>query len=199
MSHPTRIECVKNKSRFMNLLTGPKAFIVTIIVAFCESSFFPFPPDIGIVSLILHDRRQAWRLAFWCSIASVLGGLGGYAIGVFLFDHLGSVIIHTYGLQERFATLEADFQSYGFWILLFKGLTPIPYKLLTIASGVFKFSLLQFTLASIIARAGRFYVLAGLLWYFGPMAKPYFERFFGWITFATIAIIVLGFWLVKFL
>jgi membrane protein YqaA with SNARE-associated domain len=152
-----------------------------------------------MVSIILNDRSKAWRLAFWCSVASVIGGLFGYVIGAYLFDAIGHTIIDAYGLNERFASLKDDFHAYGFWLLILKGFTPIPYKLFTIASGVFHFSLWQFILASIIARAGRFFALAAGLWYLGPLAKPYFERFFKWITFAIIILVILGFVLVKFI
>ncbi len=186
-------------SWLQRLLQGPHAFIATIVIAFCESSFFPIPPDVGMISIILHDRTKAWRLAFWCSIASVLGGLFGYMIGAYLFDYIGHKIIHLYHLEERFFTLQEDFHLYGFWLLVLKGFTPIPYKLFTIASGVFHFSLWQFVLASVIARSGRFFALATGLWYLGPVAKPYFDRFLGWITFAILLLVVLGFILIKFI
>jgi len=182
---------------FLRLMRGPHATIATIIVAFCESSFFPLPPDIGIVSIVLHDRSKAWSLALWCTVASVLGGLLGYFIGAVLFDSIGHAIIDMYGLEAKFETLRTDFQTYGFWIIIFKGVTPIPYKLLTISSGVFALPLKDFMIASVIARATRFFLLSGMLWYFGPIAKPYVERFFGYVLVAMIVIIIIGFMLVK--
>ena len=152
-----------------------------------------------MVAILLQDRSKAWRLAFWCSAASVAGGLVGYAIGAYLFDYIGHSIIHMYGLEERFDSLKVDFHQYGFWLLLLKGFTPIPYKLFTIASGVFHFSLWQFIVASIIARSGRFFILAAGLWYLGPLAKPYFERFLGFATLAILFLVVLGFFLLKYL
>ncbi len=188
---------VKETSWFQRMIYGPHACIATIVVAFCESSFFPIPPDIGMISIIVHDRSKAWYLAFWCSIASVLGGLLGYGIGAYLFDSIGHTIIEMYGLDERFYSLKNNFHAHGFWILLLKGLTPIPYKLLTIASGVFHFGLWQFIIASMITRTGRFFALAAVLWYVGPLAKPYLQRFLGWISFAILLLVIMGFILVK--
>ncbi len=182
---------------FLRMMRGPHAMIATILVAFCESSFFPLPPDIGIVSIVLHDRTKAWKIALWCTVASVLGGFLGYAIGAFLFDAIGHTIITLYGLESKFDSLRLDFVAYGFWIIIAKGVTPIPYKLLTISSGVFGLPLWEFAIASIIARASRFYILSTMLWYFGPIAKPYLERFFGYIMIGMIAIIALGFLIVK--
>lgn len=185
------------KEKIHHILSGPHAFWMTVLIAFCESSFFPIPPDIGMMSIIIEDRTKAFRLALWCTIASVLGGVLGYMIGFYLFESIGHSLLHFYGLTEKFYSLRSDFQLYGFWILILKGLTPLPYKLFTLASGAFHFSLSQFMVASLIARGGRFFILATGLWYLGPKAKPFFERFMGWIILFILVMIVTGFLLLA--
>ena len=115
--------------------------------------------------MILANRHQAWRLAFLCTISSVLGGLLGYAIGYYLYNSLGNWVIETYNLSEGFQRFQQGFAEWGFWIIVLKGLTPIPYKLVTIASGVAGFDVKVFLAASVIARGFRFYLLSGLLWW----------------------------------
>ena len=166
-------------------------------MAFAESSFFPLPPDLMLIPMILANRLLAWRLAFFATISSVMGGLLGYAIGYYLFATIGHWIIETYSLHSSFERFQADFQAYGFWIIALKGLTPIPFKLVTIASGVARFDILQFVTASIIARSFRFYLLATMLYFFGPIAKPYIEKYLTLALLVSLGIIILGFVIVK--
>lgn len=166
-------------------------------IAFAESSFFPLPPDLMLIPMILANRLLAWKLAFFATVASVVGGVLGYAIGYYLFATLGQWIIETYSLHNAFERFQADFQTYGFWIIALKGLTPIPFKLVTIASGVARFDILQFITASIIARAFRFYLLATTLYFFGPLAKQYIEKYLTLALLISLGIIILGFTIVK--
>lgn len=159
----------------------PKAAWIVNLVSFAESSFFPLPPDLMLIPMILADRTKAWWLATSCTITSVLGGIVGYAIGYFLFETIGEWIIQTYHLQDSFARFQTDFQAWGFWLIVLKGLTPIPFKLVTIASGVAGLNLLPFIVASIIARSFRFFLLAGLLWFFGDWARIFIERYLSWV------------------
>jgi membrane protein YqaA with SNARE-associated domain len=152
-------------------------------IAFAESSFFPLPPDLMLIPMILANRLLAWKLAFFATVASVVGGVLGYAIGYYLFATLGQWIIETYSLHNAFERFQADFQTYGFWIIALKGLTPIPFKLVTIASGV--------------ARAFRFYLLATTLYFFGPLAKQYIEKYLTLALLISLGIIILGFAVVK--
>lgn len=177
----------------------PSAFWTCCAISFAESSFFPIPPDVMMIPMILTHREIAFRLAFFATVSSVLGGFLGYYIGFALFESIGTWVIETYHLQSAMAKFQIDFAQYGFWVIALKGLTPIPFKLVTIASGVAKFDLLQFTLASIIARAFRFYMLAGILWKFGPMAKPFIEKHMKWVVILTLLVLVLGFFIVKFI
>jgi len=125
--------------RTLRLAAGPNALPALLAVSFVESSFFPIPPDILLIPMILARPRDAWRLAALCMLASVAGGLLGYAIGYFLFDAIGRPILEFYNAMDRYETLKAGFQEWGVWIIVLKGMTPIPYKLITIASGVAQF------------------------------------------------------------
>ncbi len=174
-----------------------RAQYVMYAVSFAESSFFPLPPDLMLIPMILANRLLAWRLAFWATVASVIGGMMGYGIGFYFFTSFGQWIIDHYQMQGAFDRFQADFGTYGFWIIALKGLTPIPFKLVTIASGVARFDLVQFVTASIIARSFRFYLLSALLYYFGPIAKQYIEKYLTLALLASLAIILAGFVIVK--
>ncbi len=174
-----------------------RAQYVMYAVAFAESSFFPLPPDLMLIPMVLANRLLAWRLAFGATVASVIGGMLGYAIGYYLFASIGQWIIETYSLHGAFERFQADFKTYGFWIIALKGLTPIPFKLVTIASGVARFDIFQFLIASIIARSFRFYLLAAILYFFGPTAKPYIEKYLTLALLISIGIIGVGFVIVK--
>jgi membrane protein YqaA with SNARE-associated domain len=177
----------------------PKAVWTVILISFAESSFFPLPPDLMLIPMILAERSKAWWLAFLCTISSVLGGLVGYAIGFFLFETIGEWIIQTYHLQDSFGRFQTDFQAWGFWIIVLKGLTPIPFKLVTIASGLAGLNLTLFVAASIIARSFRFFLLAGLLWYFGDWARTFIERYLPWVLGGSLVALIVGFFTVKIL
>lgn len=149
--------------------------------------------------MILAHRAIAFRLALYTTISSVLGGFLGYYIGYALFDTVGQWIVETYNLHSALLKFQDDFAKYGFWIIALKGLTPIPFKLVTIASGIARFNLLEFTAAAIIARGFRFTLLSFLLWWLGPMAKPFLEKHMKWVMVLTMLGIVLGFIIVKYI
>ena len=167
-------------------------------VSFAESSFFPIPPDLMLVPMILADRRKAWWYATLCMIASVIGGMAGYAIGFWLFDaikpHLGSL-----GLADKFATASSWFQSYGALLLILKGWTPFPYKVLTIAAGALHMNFAAFVGASIVARSMRFYLVAGLLYFFGEPIRQFIETRLTLVTTVFIVLLVGGFVAIKYL
>lgn len=175
-----------------------RAHYIMYGISFAESSFFPLPPDLMLIPMVLANRLLAWRFAFWATVASVVGGMVGYAIGYFLFTKIGSWIIDTYGLQHAFLKFQADFGAYGFWIIVLKGLTPIPFKLVTIASGVAHFDIIQFLIASTIARAFRFYLLSTLLYFFGPIAKHYIEKYLTLALLVSLGIMITGFVIIKY-
>ena len=177
----------------------PKSLWALAGVSFAESSFFPIPPDIMLIPMIIAQRAKAWLIAGVCTIASVVGGFFGYAIGFFFFETVGKWVIDLYGLQGGFAEFQHQFNEYGLWIILIKGLTPIPYKLVTIASGAAHFDLATFAAASLVTRGGRFYLVAGLLYMIGQPARHFVEKHLTLVTTAFALIIVAGFVAVAYL
>ncbi len=158
-------------------------------VSFAESSFFPIPPDVMLVPMILARREQAYRIAAICTVASVLGGMLGYAIGYFLYESVGQWVIGAYGMGDKIADARAWFAQWGAAVILIKGLTPIPFKLVTIVSGVMEFNFLIFVITAAITRGARFFLVAFLLKKFGaPVQKVLEERLnlIGWLVLAAL-------------
>jgi len=168
-------------------------------VSFAESSFFPIPPDAMLIPMVLADRRKAWFYAGICTLASVLGALLGYWIGHTLYESVGKPIVAFYHLQEAVQHFIDQFNEYGLWIILVKGLTPIPYKLITIASGVAGFALVPFVLASIATRGLRFFLVAGLLYRYGEPIRDFIERRLTLVTTGFVVLLVGGFVALKYL
>ena len=166
-------------------------------VAFAESSFFPVPPDVMLVPMAVSRPDRVWFYATVTTVASVLGGLVGYAIGALLFDSLGQWLIKLYGLQNSAATFQESYAAYGHWVILLKGLTPIPYKLVTITSGFAHYSLFWFTVLSVVTRGARFFLLAALLGRYGVQIRGVLDRHLNAVAAISLAVIVLGFVLFK--
>jgi membrane protein YqaA with SNARE-associated domain len=183
----------------MRLAAGPNAMLALAIVSFVESSFFPIPPDVLMIPMVLAAPRRAWWIATVCTVSSVVGGYLGYAIGYFLFDTVGRPVLEFYGAMDKYAALKATFDQWGAWIIIIKGMTPIPYKLVTIASGVAHFDLMQFTVASLISRSIRFFLLAALLWRFGDPIRDFIERRLTLVTTGFAALLVGGFLVLRYL
>jgi membrane protein YqaA with SNARE-associated domain len=165
-------------------------------VSFIESSFFPIPPDVLLIPMVLADRRRAWSLALICTISSVLGGFLGYAIGYFAFDAIGMPLLRFYGGIDQFEALRVLYEHWGAWLIIIKGATPIPFKLVTIASGAFHFDLLTFAVCAMISRGIRFFLIAGLLWRFGEPIRDFIERRLTLVFSIGVAAVVGGFLLV---
>jgi membrane protein YqaA with SNARE-associated domain len=183
----------------MRLAAGDKAPHALAVVAFVESSVFPIPPDVMLIPMVLAKRGNAFWYATLCTLASVLGGLAGYAIGYFLFESVGRAVLAFYGLTQGFERLAALYNEWGLWVLLIKGMTPFPYKVLTIFSGFTGMDLVVFTLASITARAMRFYLVAGLLYWLGPQIREFIERRLSLVTTVFVILLVGGFLAVTYL
>ena len=183
----------------MRAAESPQALKWLAAVSFAESSFFPIPPDAMIVPMVIAQPRRAWVIASVCTAASVIGGFFGYAIGYYLFETIGRPIVDFYGYQGAFDRFRDEFQHWGLWIILIKGLTPIPYKVVTIASGVAHFDLPVFALASLATRAVRFFLVAALLRYFGPPIRTFIERYLTWVTTAFVGLVVAGFVVITYL
>ena len=168
-------------------------------VSFVESSIFPIPPDVLLMPMVLADRSKAWRYATIATIASVIGGFLGYAIGYFLFEAVGKAILEFYHVMDKYDALKHSFDEWGAWIIIAKGWTPIPYKFLTITSGALQFDLLAFTIASVISRGMRFFLVAGLLWAFGPPIRAFVEKRLGLVTTLFVVILIGGFVAIKYM
>lgn len=183
----------------MDLAARKNALWVLAAVAFIESSVFPIPPDVLLIPMILAARNSAWRYAAACTIASVLGGMLGYAIGAGLYEGVGRPILDFYGYGAKFADFTARYNEYGGWIVFIAGVTPFPYKVITIASGVTHLDLGTFTLASVLARGLRFFVVAALLYWIGQPIREFIEKRLGLIFILFCVLLVGGFVLLKVL
>jgi membrane protein YqaA with SNARE-associated domain len=183
----------------LRLAAHPRAIPALGVISFLESSVFPIPPDVMLVPMVLAKRDKAFRIALVCTVASVLGGLLGYAIGYYFFETLGEWVVRTYGLQDSLAAFRKGFAEYGIWIILIKGLTPIPYKLVTIASGAAHFDLFTFVWASIVTRGVRFFAVAGLLWRFGEPIRDFIEERLTLVTWLFLIALVGGFVAFRYL
>jgi membrane protein YqaA with SNARE-associated domain len=176
----------------------PNAEKVLAAISFAESSFFPIPPDVMLAPMALAKPEKAYRLAFICTVASVLGGLFGYAIGYYLAD-IGLKILGLFGYSGNLDSFHAIIQEWGAWAILIKGLTPIPFKLVTIASGMGQLNLAIFFVCCVITRGARFYLTAFLLKRFGPQARELIEKRINLVAIVGVAVIVLGIVAVKFM
>lgn len=183
----------------MRLSASPHAVWLLAGIAFIESSFFPIPVDLLLIAMVLAARQRAWRLAAICTIMSVLGGYFGYLIGFALFDTIGQPIISFYGFEETFNEFTRRYNEVGAWIVFVFGVTPFPYKVVTIASGVTQLDLAAFGLSSLAARGLRFFLVAALIWYFGPPIRRFVEKYLGWCALAFIALLIGGVVLIKFI
>ncbi len=185
--------------RILALAATPRASWWLALIAFAEASVFPIPPDALLIPMILARPRAAFRLAAIATLASVAGGALGYGIGYALFDRLAIPILQLYHLEPAFARFRAAYAQWGLAVILIKGLTPIPYKLVTIASGAAQFDFPLFMAASLATRGARFFAVAALLRHFGDRARDFIDRRLGLITGALAFGIVFGFALLRFL
>lgn len=172
---------------------------ILALIAFVESSIFPIPPDVLLIPIILARPHQAFRIALICTLASVAGGVAGYMIGALLFDSFGQPVLAFYGMEAKFETFRTAYNDYGAWAVLVAGITPFPYKVITILSGATGLSFGVFMMASIIARAFRFFVIAALLWKFGAPVKEFIERRLGLVFTLALVALIAGFVAVKYL
>jgi membrane protein YqaA with SNARE-associated domain len=171
----------------------PYALWIMGAVAFAESSFFPVPPDVMLIPMSLARPQRAWLYAALCTVTSVVGGVLGYAIGALLYDSVGQWLIHLYGLGGKVDAFRESYAQWGAVIIILKGLTPIPYKLVTIASGFAGYNIWLFILCSIIARGGRFFIVAILLNRYGEQIRAAIERHLTLVVALGAAVLVLGF------
>ncbi|MCA0919985.1 YqaA family protein [Pseudooceanicola nanhaiensis] len=183
----------------IRLSDHPRALWALALVAFIESSVFPIPPDLLMIPMILARPSRAWLIALVAMVASVLGGLLGYAIGAFAFDSIGQPILESLGKGDQMAAFNEKFNDMGFWAVLGAGITPFPYKVITIMSGWTGMPMATFIVTSIIARGIRFFLIAALLWRFGSPIRDFIEKRLGLVFTAFFVLLVGGFLLVKYL
>jgi len=183
----------------LSLSAHPRALWALAAVSFVESSFFPIPPDIIMIPMILAQPRKAWLIALVATVASVFGGLLGYFIGAALFETIGQAIFDFYGKSDAVAAFNERFNAYGAWAVLVAGVTPFPYKVITIMSGWTGLSIPVFIVASIVARGLRFFIVASLLWKFGDPVRLFIEKYLGLLFTLFVILLVGGFYAVRFL
>lgn len=167
------------------------------LVSFAESSVFPIPPDVLVVPMVLARRADAWRIALVCTVASVAGGLAGYGIGHYVFETVGRPLMEFYGAADDVARFRQVFNEWGWWIVTGGGLTPFPYKVVTISSGAAGLDPLVFTAASAASRGLRFFTVAALVWYFGPPIRGFVEKNLAAVTTVFFVILFGAFVLVR--
>jgi len=183
----------------LSLAAHPRALWALAFVAFLESSVFPIPPDVLMIPMIIAAPRKAFLIAAIATMSSVLGGLAGYAIGALAFDQLGFPILEALGKGDAVLEFNERFNDLSFWPVLIAGLTPFPYKVITIMSGWTGLPLMTFLITSIIARAGRFFLVAALLHYFGAPIRDFIEKRLGLMTILFVVLLLGGFLAVRYL
>jgi len=175
----------------LKLSAKPKAEKFLALVAFSESSFFPIPPDVLLLPMALARPLKWIRLALITTIFSVLGGILGYLIGIFLWESIGQYIIEVYHLEDKFNIFKDNYNTKGALIVFIAGFTPIPYKLITIASGGMNLNIIIFIMASLLSRGARFFLLTGIIRIFGDAAKLFIDKYFSFITLVIGFIVIL--------
>mgnify|MGYP001260144442 CR=1 FL=1 len=183
----------------LNKASHKKASWFLVLVSFAESSFFPIPPDILLIPMILAKRLKAWFYALICTFSSVAGGLVGYAIGYFFYASIGSAIVEIYGLSNSFDLFEDYYKHYGTWIVLGAGFTPFPFKFITIASGVFNLNIILFVIVAMIARGLRFYLIATLLYIFGNAIKNLIDKYFNLLVSLFFILLIGSIFIIQLL
>jgi len=183
----------------LSLAARPYALWALAVIAFTESLAFPIPPDVLIIPMVLATPRRAWLIAGVATVSAVLGALAAYAVGALLFDQIGQPILEFYGYEKEFVEFQDKFIEWGFWIVLIAGISPFPDKVLNIASGVVALDLTTFIVASVLARGARFFLVAGLLWRFGPPIRVFIEKYLVLLATLFIVLLIGGFVAIKYL
>ncbi|UCD84471.1 MAG: DedA family protein [Deltaproteobacteria bacterium] len=169
------------------------------VLAFCESSFFPIPPDVLLIALAVSIPRKSFRYAVICSIGSVLGGILGYILGLEFMEIAGRPILEFYGVTDKYEQIRSLYNQYDVWAVGIAGFTPIPYKVATIAAGACKINFLTFILVSILCRSARFFLVGGLIYVFGASIRSFIDRYLNLLTIIFVIFLILGFIAVKWL
>ncbi|MEZ5757961.1 MAG: YqaA family protein [Emcibacteraceae bacterium] len=185
--------------RVMLLADHPRALWILALMSFAESSFFPIPPDVLVIPMVIAAPTRAWRIAFVCSVSSLFGGIFGYIIGAYFFDLIGQPIVDFYHLQSQFERFRTLYNDYGAIIVAVAGFSPIPYKVFTIASGVTHLDMTTFIIASAVSRSARFFLVAALLWKYGTPIRCFIENHLAKLTLLFSILLVGMFVLLKYI
>jgi len=177
----------------------PHSTWALFILAFCESSFFPIPPDVLLIALAVSLPSKSFKYALVCSVGSILGGCFGYFIGYQFFEYVGRPIINFYHITDLFDSVSEKYRSNAFASISVAGFTPIPYKVFTIAAGVCKINIFTLILASALSRTARFFLVAGLFYLFGPKIKTFIEKYFNILSIVFVILLISGFVAIKYL
>ncbi len=183
----------------LSLAASPFALWALAVISFIESSVFPIPPDVLLIPMVIARPSRAWLIAGVCTLASVAGGAFGYFIGWGLFEEVGRPVLEFYGKAERFEEFSTTYNAWGAWAVLIAGVTPFPYKVITILSGATGLNFWVFMVASVIARGLRFFLIAALLWKFGPPVKDFIERRLGLVFTLGVVALIGGFAALRYI
>lgn len=183
----------------MNWSKSQKAPYALFILAFCESSFFPIPPDVLLIPMVAANIKRWWRNALICTLGSVIGAFLGYLIGYVFYESIGKPIVDFYNLQEQVQVIGQKYADNAFWTIFIAAFTPIPYKLITIAAGLFGLPIYVLVVASAIGRGARFFIVSGLIRIFGTRIVNFIEKYFDWLSIAFVVLLVGGFLAIKYL
>ena len=167
------------------------------LVSFIESSFFPIPPDIILIPMVLAKRTKAFLFAFICTISSIAGGALGYLIGLILFNSIGIVLVEFYHMEDSIESFRNLYNAYGAWIVIIAGFTPFPFKVITIASGLFQLNFFIFIISSLLSRGARFYLVAGLIFLFGESIKNFIDKYFNFLTILFFILLIGGILIIR--
>lgn len=178
---------------------SPYGLVALFLIALVESSVFPIPPDVLLIALAFGAPKRAFKFALICTAGSVIGALVGYMIGAFFFETIGMWVVNTYGLETHVAKVTELYHENAFTALMVAGFTPIPFKLFTILAGMVKIPITTLVIASAISRTGRFVVVAGVIYFMGPKAKTFIDKYFDLLTVLFTVLLIGGFVLVKYL
>jgi len=186
-------------SRCMEWIQTPAGIWALFFIAVAESSFFPIPPDVFLIVLCIGEPKKSFKFAAVCSLGSVIGGILGYGLGLGFMDTLGMKILDLYGLQGKYEVVQNLYQTYDAWAVGAAGFTPLPYKLFTITAGAFKINFAVFVLMSFLSRSARFFLVAGLIYMFGPKVQHFIYRYFNYLTLVFVVLLIGGFIIIKML
>lgn len=180
-------------NKTMALAGHPQAIFLLGAVSFIEASFFPIPPDVMLIPMVLMNPSRAWLFALVATAFSVLGGIFGYIIGTFSYEHIAEPLLYSLGKEAQMVDFSNKYNEIGFWAVITAGISPIPYKVVTIMSGATNLNFAVFLGASMASRGVRFFVVAGLLHFYGHEIRDFIERYLNWVFMLFVVLLVVGF------